>query len=74
MASGEMESITDHLAIENGDYVYVEAGTLHALSTGSLLYEIEENCPLTYRLYDFDRKDEQGEYEGTTSRKSIKGN
>jgi len=57
---GELESITDHLNVSGGDYVYVEAGTLHALSTGSLLYEIEENCPLTYRLYDFNRKDVNG--------------
>jgi len=58
--NGELESITDHLKVVSGDYVYVEAGTLHALSTGSLLYEIEENCPLTYRLYDFNRKDADG--------------
>ena len=60
VTEGDLESITDHLKIENGDYVYVEAGTLHALSTGSYLYEIEENCPLTYRLYDYNRKDTEG--------------
>lgn len=43
------------LQVEKGDYVYVEGGTLHALSAGSLVYEIEENVEITYRVYDFDR-------------------
>lgn len=52
---GNAEQITDRLPVKAGDYVYVEAGTLHALSAGSFLYEIEENCELTYRVYDFGR-------------------
>lgn len=59
---GEMnlEGITDKLLINVGDYVYVEAGTLHAMSRGSLVYEIEENCSLTYRFFDFNRTDAKG--------------
>lgn len=72
VAEGDLESITDHLKVENGDYVYVEAGTLHALSTGSFLYEIEENCPLTYRLYDFNRRDEQGRLRELHLEKALK--
>lgn len=72
VAARDLESITDHLYVKNGDYVYVEAGTLHALSTGSLLYEIEENCPLTYRLYDFNRKDAQGNTRELHLEKALK--
>ena len=54
------DGIIDYLDVEKDDYVYVKAGTLHALSAGSLVYEIEENCNVTYRLYDFDRTDDNG--------------
>lgn len=60
LQSGEMLSVVDTLPVEAGDYVYVEAGTLHALTAGSFLYEIEENSPWTYRLYDYNRTDAQG--------------
>ncbi|MDE6139134.1 MAG: class I mannose-6-phosphate isomerase, partial [Candidatus Gastranaerophilales bacterium] len=54
------EDVIDHLQIEKGDYVFVEQGTIHAATHGALFYEIEENCNLTYRFYDFDRKDKNG--------------
>lgn len=50
----------DSIEVEEGDYVYVEGGTLHAATEGSLSFEIEENCDLTYRIYDFDRLDKNG--------------
>ena len=55
-----MESATDRLRVQKGDYVFVKAGTLHAMSRGSLVYEIEENAGCTYRFYDFDRTDSDG--------------
>lgn len=61
IALGKMEKVTGALEVRKGDYVYVEAGTLHAMSSGSLVYEIEENAGCTYRFYDFDRVDEKGE-------------
>ncbi len=48
------------LRIEAGDYVYVEAGTVHAMTKGSFVYEVEENSPYTYRINDFARLDSQG--------------
>ena len=58
--NGDCLSVVDTLSVKSGDYVYVEAGTLHALSAGAYLYEIEENSPWTYRFYDFDRIDAFG--------------
>ena len=60
IAKGEMESATDHLEVKRHDYTYVVAGTLHAMTKGSLVYEIEENAGCTYRFYDFDRIDKDG--------------
>lgn len=60
MEEDDLMSVVDLLPVEAGDYVYVEAGTLHALSAGSYLYEIEENSPWTYRMYDYNRTDAEG--------------
>ena len=60
MEEDNLISVVDTLPVSAGDYVYVEAGTLHALSAGSYLYEIEENSPWTYSMYDYNRTDSQG--------------
>lgn len=44
----------------SGDYIYIEGGTLHAATAGSLNFEIEENGGQTYRFYDYDRVDAAG--------------
>ena len=59
-AAGKYDDIIDYLSVEKGDYVYVEAGTMHAMAAGSLVFEIEENCNATYRVYDFDRTYKNG--------------
>lgn len=58
--NNKYEDVIDYLDVTAEDYVYVKAGTLHALSAGSLVFEIEENCNITYRLYDFNRVDDKG--------------
>ena len=57
---GRMEEVTGRLPVRQGDYVYVPAGTLPALSAGSLVYEIEENAGCTFRFHDFGRRDRDG--------------
>lgn len=54
------EDVIDRLQIEKGDYVFVEQGTIHAATHGALFYEIEENCNITYRFFDYNRKDKNG--------------
>ena len=52
--------MADTLAVSVGDYVFVEPGTLHSITAGSLVYEIEEGADYTYRFYDYDRLDDDG--------------
>ena len=66
------EDIIDYLDVKTGDYVYIKAGTLHALSAGSLVFEIEENCNITYRLYDFERVDAKGKKRPLQTEKVLK--
>ncbi len=57
---GDYEQAVDTVAVKEGDYLYCEAGTLHALTTGCLTYEIEENRDYTYRFFDYNRLDSSG--------------
>lgn len=49
-----------HLDVHTDDFVYLPAGLLHALRKGSVVYEIQQATDITYRFYDYHRKDEQG--------------
>ncbi|MDR0696886.1 MAG: mannose-6-phosphate isomerase [Christensenellaceae bacterium] len=49
------------IPVKAGDFFSIPAGTVHALLSGALIVEIQETSNITYRLYDYDRKNEQGE-------------
>ena len=38
-----------------GEMIFVDAGTVHAIWPGSILLETQQNCDLTYRMYDYGR-------------------
>ncbi|MBR5638910.1 MAG: class I mannose-6-phosphate isomerase [Muribaculaceae bacterium] len=60
IAEGRFMEMTDSLYVKKGDYVFVEPGTLHAITAGSLVFEIEEGSDFTYRFYDYGRTDADG--------------
>ena len=45
---------------KNGDFFYIPSGTLHAICSGSLIYEAQQSSDITYRVYDYHRKDADG--------------
>lgn len=57
-----LEAYVNRVPVAPGDVVYNPAGTLHAIGAGVLLFEIQQNSDLTYRLYDYGRKDARGEF------------
>lgn len=60
IAAGDWLGIMGRLPVCPNDYVYVQSGTLHALTAGSLVYEIQQSTDITYRFWDYDRVDSQG--------------
>ncbi len=52
---GTMEDHLKVMSIGTGDMVFVDAGTVHAIWPGSILLETQQNCDLTYRLFDYGR-------------------
>jgi len=52
---GTLEESLNMLPLVTGDMVFVDAGTVHAIWPGSILLETQQNCDLTYRMYDYGR-------------------
>jgi len=65
----------DHLLnsfpIEEGDFFYIPSGTLHAICSGSLIYEAQQSSDITYRVYDYHRKDKDGKERQLHVKQSI---
>jgi len=53
--AGTLEQSLNVLPIKAGDMVFVDAGTVHAIWPGSILLETQQNCDLTYRMFDYGR-------------------
>jgi mannose-6-phosphate isomerase len=52
---GTLEESLQLLDVAAGDTIFVDAGTVHAIWPGSILLETQQNCDLTYRMYDYGR-------------------
>lgn len=56
-------SFAETLAVHDsaaGDVFFLPAGRVHAIGAGNLLAEIQESSDITYRIYDYDRRDKDG--------------
>lgn len=52
--------ILDQITVAPGDVFLLETGTVHAIGAGIVLAEIQQTSDITYRIYDFDRRDANG--------------
>lgn len=57
LADGALEGLLRRVPARAGDTVFVPAGTIHAINAGIMLFEIQQKSDLTYRVYDYDRRD-----------------
>lgn len=58
--NGHVQKYLQKVTVQKDDIFYIEAGTVHAIGAGVLIAEIQESSNLTYRLYDYDRVDKNG--------------
>lgn len=61
----ENDTICDALAqyeVKEGDVFFLPAGRIHAIGAGCFLAEIQQTSDVTYRIYDYKRKDKDGNY------------
>ncbi|MFD1359048.1 mannose-6-phosphate isomerase, class I [Fictibacillus halophilus] len=59
------------VAIKPGDFVYVPNGTIHAIGAGTMILETQQSSDITYRVYDYDRRDDAGNTRELHIDKSI---
>jgi len=57
---GKLKEILNHETVAPGDIYFMPAGRVHAIGAGVLLAEIQQTSDVTYRIYDWDRTDAEG--------------
>lgn len=50
-----LEGMLEDVHVAKGDVIFVPAGTVHAIGSGVMLYELQEYSDVTYRMYDYGR-------------------
>ena len=62
LENSDILSTLNFFEVKSGDTFMIKAGTVHAIGKGVRLIEIQQNSDLTFRLYDYLRKDKNGNY------------
>lgn len=57
---GTVEELLNFIPVRAGDCYLIKAGTVHAIGAGCVICEIQQNSNLTYRVYDYNRRDAYG--------------
>ena len=60
VANGTVEELLSFKPVKAGDVYFIPSGTIHAIGEGVVIFEIQQNSTLTYRLYDYMRRDKDG--------------
>ena len=56
----EVENLLRRVKVRAGETYYIPAGMVHAIGAGIVLYEIQQSSDVTYRFYDWERRDKEG--------------
>lgn len=67
-----IESCLRSVTVEKGDFIFIPAGTVHAIQGGLRLLEIQQSSDITYRLYDWGREREVHIDKGVSVIKNTK--
>ncbi len=71
LESGKLKEILNVENAQAGDVFYIPAGRIHAIGAGITLLEIQQTSDVTYRVYDWDRKDEEGNYRELHTQQAL---
>ncbi len=72
LKNGTVCSLLNKIPVHRGETYFIESGTIHSIGAGVTLAEIQQNSTLTYRLYDFDRVDADGNKRPLHIEKALK--
>ena len=57
---GGTEELLEKVKVKKGDFFFVPAKTVHAIGEGIVIAELQQSCDTTYRVYDYERRDKEG--------------
>lgn len=57
---GQWDDLLRRVPVKKGDFFFVPSGTIHAIGKGIMILETQQSSDTTYRVYDYDRKDDAG--------------
>ena len=57
---GTLESLMNYVNVKKGDVYFIPSGLVHAIGAGILIAEIQQNSNITYRVYDYNRRQPDG--------------
>jgi mannose-6-phosphate isomerase len=60
LQNGQIEDLLHYESVKRGDTFFIRTGTVHAIGAGILLAEIQQTSDVTYRIFDWNRKDKDG--------------
>ena len=58
--NGNLTEILQYDEVKSGDVFFIPAGRVHAIGKGCLVAEIQQTSDVTYRIFDYNRKDSEG--------------
>ena len=71
IADGTAENCLEHIPVHAGQAIFVPAGTAHTIGPGLILCEIQEHSDITYRVYDYNRRDAKGQARALHIEKAL---
>ena len=71
LSEGRVEEVLNYVPVSAGDSFFIPAGTVHAIGEGILIAEVQQSSNITYRLYDYDRVDKEGNKRPLHTEKAL---
>ena len=71
IADGIAEELLTRIPLSAGESIFVPAGTVHTIGPGLVLCEIQQHSDLTYRVYDYNRRDAEGKTRALHVEKAL---
>ena len=72
IADHTLTDLLNFFEVKAGECYFIPSGTIHAIGAGCLICEIQQNSNLTYRVYDYGRKDKNGNERELHVEKALK--
>lgn len=60
ITQGDWDNLLRRIPVKAGDFFYVPSGTIHAIGSGIMILETQQSSDTTYRVYDYDRVQDDG--------------